>query len=81
MRKKISSGREQYGQVFVDVWANLNQTERDRRIKWLKRHTETPLYKLGITEELIELAGLIVTEWALPPECEAASIVAQRRGH
>lgn len=66
--------------VVVDVWIDLNEFERVRRLKWLKRHSETPLHKLGIVEELIELAGLFVVEWSLPPGCPATSIVVQQRG-
>lgn len=66
--------------VMVDVWAQMGERERERRIKWLQRYSETPLHRLGITEELIELAGLSVTEWSLPPNCPATSIVVQQRG-
>lgn len=65
---------------MVDVWVQMNETERQRRINWLQRYSETPLHRLGITEELIELAGLSVTEWSLPPNCPATSIVVQQRG-
>ena len=66
--------------VMIDVWTQANSTEKERRLKWLKRYSETPLHKLGITEELIELAGLYVIEWSLPPGCPAISIVVQQQG-
>lgn len=66
--------------VILDVWIQLSRLEKNRRLRWLKRHSETPLYRLGITEELIELAGLSVMEWSLPPGCQATSIVVQQRG-
>lgn len=66
--------------VLVDVWVQLSRSEQSRRVKWLKRHSETPLHKLGITEEVIELGELLVVEWSLPPGFQAASIVVQQRG-
>jgi hypothetical protein len=65
---------------MVDVWVQMSHPEKERRLKWLKRYSETPLHRLGITEELIELAGLSVVEWSLPPGCSATSIVVQQRG-
>lgn len=80
-RSWLQSERERsHVGVMVDVWVQITEAERRRRLKWLQRHSETPLYRLGITEELIELAGLSVTEWSLPPNCPAASIVVQQRG-
>lgn len=63
--------------VFVDVWEQIDPVERLRRLRWLARHSATPLYRLGITCELVELAGLCVVEWALPPGSTANSIVSQ----
>lgn len=65
--------------VSLDVWAQLAPAEQHRRIVWLRRHGATPLYLLGVPEELIELAGLHVVEWALPPGLPLNSIVAQNR--
>ncbi|MFC9431921.1 hypothetical protein [Streptomyces sp. NPDC056987] len=65
--------------VMVDVWAHLNTEEQQRRRAWLTRHNRTPLHLLGIPEELIELAGLHVTEWALPPDVPSTSLVVQQR--
>ncbi|WP_134655876.1 hypothetical protein [Streptomyces sp. H23] len=65
--------------VMVDVWAQLNPAEQQRRRAWLTRHSRTPLHQLGVPEELIELAGLRVTEWALPPDAPSISLVVQQR--
>ncbi len=56
--------------VFVTV---------QRRRAWLTRHRRTPLYLSGVSEELIEIAGPHVTEWALPPDVPAISLVVQQR--
>lgn len=77
-RARIRSARADPVGVVVDVWAQVSPAEQARRLKWLRRHAATPLYRLGITEELIELAGLYVIEWALPPASSASSIVAQQ---
>lgn len=77
----LQHGREDlHVGVMIDVWVQITEVERKRRLSWLQRHSETPLHRLGITEELIELAGLSVIEWSLPPNCPATSIVVQRRG-
>ncbi|MFG3101100.1 hypothetical protein ACGFZL_11355 [Streptomyces sp. NPDC048182] len=65
--------------VVIDVWAQLDPTEQQRRRAWLTRHRRTPLHLLGVPEELIELAGLHITEWALPPDVPSISLVVQRR--
>ncbi|MYU10535.1 hypothetical protein GTZ78_07495 [Streptomyces sp. SID8361] len=65
--------------VMVDVWAQLDPAEQQRRRAWLTRHSRTPLHLLGVPEELIELAGLHVTEWALPPDVPSISLVVQQR--
>jgi len=65
--------------VMVDVWAQLDPAEQQRRRDWLTRHSRTPLHLLGVPEELIELAGLHVTEWALPPDVPSISLVVQQR--
>jgi hypothetical protein len=65
--------------VMVDVWAHLDPTEQQRRRAWLTRHSRTPLHLLGVPEELIELAGLHITEWALPPDVPSISLVVQQR--
>jgi hypothetical protein len=65
--------------VIVDVWAQLAPAEQQRRRAWLTRHCRTPLHLLGVPEELIELAGLHVTEWALPPDVPSISLVVQQR--
>ncbi|MEU2730623.1 hypothetical protein ABZ650_23200 [Streptomyces griseoviridis] len=65
--------------VMVDVWAQLSPPEQERRRVWLTRHRRTPLHLLGVPEELIELAGLNVTEWALPPDIASISLVVQQR--
>lgn len=65
--------------VMVDVWAQLGSAEQQRRRAWLTRHRRTPLHLLEIPEELIELAGLHVTEWALPPDVPSISLVVQQR--
>ncbi|MEW2292198.1 hypothetical protein ABZ719_05735 [Streptomyces sp. NPDC006743] len=65
--------------VMVDVWAQLDPGEQQRRRAWLTRHNRTPLHMLGVPEELIELAGLHVTEWALPPDVPSISLVVQQR--
>ncbi|MFJ7237913.1 hypothetical protein ACIQWB_12315 [Streptomyces olivaceus] len=65
--------------VMVDVWAQLAPREQQRRHAWLIRHRRTPLHLLGVPEELIELAGLHVTEWALPPDEPSISLVVQQR--
>jgi hypothetical protein len=65
--------------VMVDVWAQLDPAERQRRRAWLTRHGRTPLHLLGVPEEVIELAGLHVAEWALPPDVSAISVVSQQR--
>ncbi|MER6723105.1 hypothetical protein [Streptomyces halstedii] len=65
--------------VMVDVWAQLDLAERQRRRAWLARHSRTPLHLLGVPEELIELTGLHVTEWALPPDVPSISLVVQQR--
>ncbi|MEU6059094.1 hypothetical protein [Streptomyces sp. NPDC047097] len=65
--------------VMVDVWAQLPPQEQRRRRAWLARHRRTPLHLLGVPEELIELAGLHVTEWALPPDEPSISLVVQHR--
>lgn len=80
---RLSQNREGgklQGGVVTDAWSRITDGDRRRRLKWLQRHSETPLHRLGITEELIELAGLVVTEWSLPPGCRATSIVVQQRG-
>ena len=77
---RMESGNAELVGVVVDVWAQIGQVEQARRLKWLSRYAETPLYRLGISEELIELAGLFVVEWALPPGSAASSIVVQQRG-
>lgn len=61
--------------VLVDIWEQLSPAERYRRLRWLAHHSATPLYRLGITCELVELAGLYVIEWALPPGSTANSMV------
>ncbi|MFJ7200965.1 MULTISPECIES: hypothetical protein [unclassified Streptomyces] len=65
--------------VVVDVWAQLHPAEQQRRRAWLTRHSRTPLHLLGVPEELIELAGLHVIEWALPPDVPSISLVVQHR--
>ncbi|MEU3883072.1 hypothetical protein [Streptomyces californicus] len=65
--------------VMVDVWAQLDPAEQQRRRAWLTRYSRTPLHLLGVPEELIELAGLHVTEWALPPDVPSISLVVQQR--
>lgn len=65
--------------VMVDVWAQLDSAEQQRRRDWLTRHHRTPLHLLGVPEELIELTGLRVTEWALPPDVPSISLVVQQR--
>ncbi|MEV6165620.1 hypothetical protein AB0L71_27655 [Streptomyces sp. NPDC052052] len=65
--------------VMVDVWAQLDPAEQERRRAWLTCHSRTPLHLLGLPEELIELAGLHVTEWALPPDVPSISLVVQQR--
>jgi hypothetical protein len=65
--------------VMVDVWTRLDPSEQQRRRAWLTRHSRTPLHLLGVPEELIELAGLHVTEWALPPDMPSVSLVVQQR--
>ncbi|MCZ0209581.1 hypothetical protein OZK63_29670 [Streptomyces sp. UMAF16] len=65
--------------VMVDVWTQLDPAEQQRRRAWLTRHRRTPLHLLGVPEELIELAGLHVTEWALPPDVPSISLVVQQR--
>ncbi|WP_327157679.1 hypothetical protein [Streptomyces tubercidicus] len=65
--------------VRVDAWDRLDPEERARRISWLNRYRATPLQRLGVPEEIIEIAGLQVVEWGLPPERDAASIVVQNR--
>ncbi|WP_128819302.1 hypothetical protein [Streptomyces sp. S063] len=65
--------------VMVDVWAHLSTAEQQRRRAWLARHGRTPLHRLGIPEEVIELAGLHVVEWALPPDVPSISLVVQQR--
>ncbi|WP_326811187.1 hypothetical protein OIE62_20645 [Streptomyces scopuliridis] len=65
--------------VSLDVWAHLETVEQHRRIAWLNRYGATPLSLLGLSEELIELAGLHIIEWALPPGIVSNSIVVQRR--
>ncbi|MGA4846666.1 hypothetical protein ACOBQB_10510 [Streptomyces sp. G5(2025)] len=65
--------------VMVDVWAQLDPAEQQRRLAFLTRHNRTPLHLLGTPEEVIELAGLHVTEWALPPDVPSLSLVAQQR--
>ncbi|WP_329456749.1 hypothetical protein [Streptomyces sp. NBC_01497] len=65
--------------VMVDVWVQLDPVEQQRRRAWLTRLSRTPLHMLGVPEELIELAGLHVTEWALPPDVPSISLVVQQR--
>ncbi|MEU0752113.1 hypothetical protein [Streptomyces albogriseolus] len=65
--------------VMVDVWTQLDPVEQQRRRAWLTHHGRTPLHLLGVPEELIELAGLHVTEWALPPDVPSISLVVQQR--
>ncbi|MEV0874800.1 hypothetical protein AB0932_27420 [Streptomyces sp. NPDC006682] len=65
--------------VVVDVWVQLDPAEQQRRRAWLTHHSRTPLHLLGIPEELIDLAGLHVTEWALPPDLPSISLVVQQR--
>ncbi|MEU6482020.1 hypothetical protein ABZ858_35135 [Streptomyces sp. NPDC047017] len=65
--------------VMVDVWAQLHPAEQQRRRAWLARHRRTPLHALGVPEEVIELAGLHVVEWALPPDVPSISLVVQQR--
>lgn len=65
--------------VVLDSWQGLEPREQARRIAWLDRHKATPLHRLGVPEEVIELAGLHVVEWRLPPGRDVASIVAQNR--
>ncbi|MFF2331167.1 MULTISPECIES: hypothetical protein [unclassified Streptomyces] len=65
--------------VVIDVWTQLPPQEQQRRRAWLTRHRRTPLHLLGVPEELIELAGLHVTEWALPPDVPSISLVVQQR--
>jgi hypothetical protein len=65
--------------VVLDDWSALSSEEQARRHAWLDRHGATPLRRLGVPEEVIELAGLRVTEWELPPGVDAASVVAQSR--
>ncbi|AJE38711.1 hypothetical protein [Streptomyces nodosus] len=65
--------------VMVDVWAQLEPAEQQRRRAWLTRHSRTPLHLLRVPEELIELAGLHVTEWALPPDVPSISLVVQQQ--
>ncbi|MEU5284882.1 hypothetical protein N7925_03390 [Streptomyces sp. CA-278952] len=65
--------------VMVDVWAQLDSAEQQRRRAWLTSHGRTPLHLLGIPEELIELAGLHLTEWSLPPDVPSISLVVQQR--
>lgn len=65
--------------VVVDVWTQIGLAEQERRRAWLIRHRRTPLHLLGVPEELIELAGLRVTEWSLPPDVSSISLVVQQR--
>lgn len=65
--------------AVLDSWRDLESCEQARRIAWLDRYGATPLHRLGVPEEVIELAGLHVVEWRLPPGRDAASIVAQKR--
>ncbi|NEB75311.1 hypothetical protein G3I40_08710 [Streptomyces sp. SID14478] len=65
--------------VMVDVWVQLDAAEQRRRQAFLARHNRTPLHLLGVPEELIELAGLRITEWALPPNVPSMSLVVQQR--
>ncbi|KOX30824.1 MULTISPECIES: hypothetical protein [unclassified Streptomyces] len=65
--------------VALDCWTALRHEEQVRRRVWLARYGATPLHRLGVPEELIELSGLHVVEWRLPPDVEAASLVVQRR--
>jgi len=65
--------------VLLDVWAQLDTAEQRRRRTWLEKHRRTPLHRLGVPEELIELAGLRIIEWSLPPGCSASSLVVQHR--
>lgn len=64
--------------VVLDSWRDLDSDEKTRRVAWLNRYGATPLYRLGVPEEIIELAGLHVIEWQLPPGRDAASLVAQK---
>lgn len=80
-RLRNQEGGELHGSVVTDVWSRITAGERKRRLTWLQHHSETPLHRLGVTEELIELAGLTVTEWSMPPGSRATSIVVQQRGH
>ncbi|MGV9317922.1 hypothetical protein [Streptomyces sp. NPDC003660] len=79
LRRRIRSVPTGAPGVMVDVWAQLDPTEQQRRRAWLARHRRTPLHLLGVPEELIELAGLHITEWALPPDMPSISLVVQQR--
>lgn len=65
--------------VSLDCWAVLEGKEEARRCAWLEKYGETPLSRLGISEELIEISGLHVVEWGLPQGVDAASLVYQQR--
>lgn len=65
--------------VGLDCWAALEEEEKARRCAWLEKYRATPLSRLGVPEELIEISGLQVVEWRLPPGVEAASLVYQQR--
>lgn len=65
--------------VSLDCWAALELKEKARRSAWLGRYGATPLFRLGIPEELIEISGLHVVEWRLPPGVDAASLIYQQR--
>lgn len=74
---RLSADRPDPVGVFTDVWEQVDAAERVRRMQWLDRYAATPLYRLGVTVELMELAGMYVVEWALPPDVEARSIIDQ----
>ncbi|MEU5382394.1 hypothetical protein ACFVT9_09905 [Kitasatospora cineracea] len=60
--------------VTRDDWTALSDVERARRLRWINRYGATPLALLRLPVQAVELSGLRVVEWDLPPGCSACSL-------
>ncbi|MFF3459690.1 hypothetical protein ACFYXH_36425 [Streptomyces sp. NPDC002730] len=53
--------------VHYDHWDALSAAEKQRRLRWLRRHGHSPIQLLRLDSGLIHSARLHVLDWGPPP--------------
>ncbi|MGW8993907.1 hypothetical protein ACWGRF_28805 [Streptomyces zhihengii] len=54
--------------VHYDHWHDLSKKEQQRRHRWLRRHSRSPIQLLDLEAGLILSMGLHVLDWGPPPQ-------------